>query len=346
MKKLLKKYLLKYSIIKKLRNKKIKIQEKIYEIIYNIENNTKVKLLLNPKYKKSFNEVKQNFHEIDYSKNDEFIKCLIEFYPFKDSYLDTDIGKKDFDSIMTRRLKIFRYSVVPWINSIIPIKQKKVLEIGCGTGCMSIPLAEQECELTSIDLNEAHLEILKKRCELHKLAINILAMDAVSIDNINTKFDIIIFSAVLEHLTYKERFVSLKSAWDLLKQHGLLIVIDAPNRLHYFDHHSSLLPFFHWLPEQLAVLYSKFSPRQAFADNVCNEEELARFGRGVSFHEFELALNIKINDLNIFSMQPFLKTPISNIASDEHKFINLMKKLADIPEGFYYEDMYIAIEKP
>jgi len=71
-------------------------------------------------------------------------------------------------------------------------------------------------------------------------------------------FNFIIFYASLEHMT------SLVNAWSLLSNNGVLCVIEAPNRLWYFDSHTSGLPFYYWLPDEIAIKYSRFSSRRKF----------------------------------------------------------------------------------
>jgi S-adenosylmethionine-dependent methyltransferase len=96
-------------------------------------------------------------------------------------------------------------------------------------------------------------------------------------------------------MTYEERLLSLKAAWSLLGSGCLLAIIESPNRLWYFDDHTSNLPFYHWLPDELALEFLKRS-RNYYFDPVferfdeTSQIELIRRGRGVSFHEFELAL--------------------------------------------------------
>ena len=103
-----------------------------------------------------------------------------------------------------------------------------------------------------------------------------------------TKFDVIIFFASLEHMTISERLLSLKGTWDMLTDEGLLVIVETPNRLWYVDSHTSFLPFFHWLPNELAFAYSKFSSRDGFRDlyneyNETSNEHFLRRGRGGKF---------------------------------------------------------------
>jgi len=96
----------------------------------------------------------------------------------------------------------------------------------------------------------------------------------------------VIFFASLEHMTHSERQRSLRAAWQLLADGGILCVIEAPNRLWLFDDHTADLPFFHWLPDEIALEYLKQTPRyQAAAFDTTSEGaklELSRRGRGVS----------------------------------------------------------------
>ena len=200
--------------------------------------------------------------------------------------------------------------------------------------------------MTGIDVNAIYIESAKKRCDLYGLSANILAMNATEINKINEKFNLILFSASLEHMTYKERIVSLKLAWDMLENNGFLVVIETPNRLYYFDGHSSLLPFYHWLPDQIAMQYSKFSPREECVNSSSDEIKFIRFGRGASFHEFEIALNTRCSDLETNCMQSFKKTFITNIVSKEYKYNKFLRKLGPqkVSDGFYYSNLYIAIK--
>jgi hypothetical protein len=111
--------------------------------------------------------------------------------------------------------------------------------------------------------------------------------------------DAVLFYAVLEHQTFGERIESLQRCWALLNVGGLLIVTDTPNRLTYGDYHTSQLPFYHVLPHDVAVAYAYRSPRAEFVESIGSaakqgpataEESLIRWGRGVSYHDFELAL--------------------------------------------------------
>jgi len=159
---------------------------KVFQKSFLLRVEGKINALFNPKYLKAYNKVKSNFREISDIDKEELYKCLRSIY-FKDNsaYLDSDVGKADMENHMFNRLINFRNKTIPWLNSLKPLKQSRILEIGCGTGCTTVPLAEQGCELMSIDVNEYDIEVAKKRCEVYGVKSNIFVMNAIQINEIS-----------------------------------------------------------------------------------------------------------------------------------------------------------------
>ena len=122
-----------------------------------------------------------------------------------------------------------------------------------------------------------------------------------------------IFFAVLEHMTWEERCTSLQAAWRVLRSGQHLIVIETPNRLWHTDDHTTDTPFFHWLPDEIAFAYSRFTKRGTYNEifrEISDEARVrfARWGRGVSYHDFVLSLNIPEDRLPVDSyLQLFLR---------------------------------------
>jgi hypothetical protein len=130
-------------------------------------------------------------------------------------------------------------------------------------------------------------------------------------------------------MTISERMKTLSEVWKLLKPGGILIIAETPNRLTYYDHHTSWLPFFHFLPLELAIQYYERSPRSEFKSRLqwsidydrslsnriwgstkrtykallqkeviyFPQMDLIRQGTSVSYHEFEIAFGSNLKDL-------------------------------------------------
>lgn len=199
--------------------------------------------------------------------------------------------------------------VMPWIEAAIPdLSQRVVLEVGCGNGASTAPIAMKAKHVHAFDIDGASLEVARKRCAALRINnISIFERDTSWIDSywqdhrsICGSVDVIYAYALLEHLMPLERIKFLQAAWRHLPIGGHLIIIECPNRLHWFDWHSSQLAFADALPSEIAFLYNGISDRSNIWPSVkaqdvkqipeCDREQLYRWGRGASYHEFVLAL--------------------------------------------------------
>ena len=252
------------------------------------------------------------------------------------------------------RLASDRNLVVPWLDNASPLKDKRILEIGCGTGSSTVAIAEQGAEITGIDIDEGALSVAKDRVKAYGLQAEcrLLSSDKLSEAFCDNIFDSIIFFACLEHMTIEERLTSLKDAFKMLPAGGLLVIVETPNRLWYFDEHTSRLPFFHWLPDELAFRYSKFSNRNNFRELYKEytpdaKKHFLRRGRGMSFHELELAV-CPAQDIDVISsLSTFQKVRYKLSKSGvERKYKSfLMNIYPGIHEGFFDNYLYLIIKK-
>jgi len=280
------------------------------------------------------------------------------FVRFPPDYLSTEWGKNDLDNHVLRRLDLDRSLIIPWLDAAKPLRDASILEIGCGTGSSTVALAEQGAQVTAIDVDESSLVVARERCRVYGLNVNFAHANATDVEELfaGRHFDYIIFYAALEHMTMEERLSAMMATWQMLSPGDLWCVIDTPNRLWYYDAHTSLLPFPMWLPDDLAFAYSQFSPRQNYRERYreyTDEAELdfLRRGRGVSFHEFELSmkplkeLRIK-SSLNLTNKRSGLLGLLKWRLSNDYRYISVLRRIApELHEGFLQSFLYLIIEK-
>jgi SAM-dependent methyltransferase len=65
----------------------------------------------------------------------------------------------------------------------------RVIDIGCGTGDLSLWLAEQGRTVTGVDFLEKPLEVARQKAADSGLAVNFLQMDAVTVGELPERFD-------------------------------------------------------------------------------------------------------------------------------------------------------------
>ena len=250
------------------------------------------------------------------------------------------------------RLDSDRRMIVPWLDSAKPLKGSRILEVGCGTGCSTIALAEQGATVVGIDPDASALAVAVDRCREYGIGAEFHAINSTSMTQVfgQGRFDTIIFFASLEHMTIAERLAGLRDAWEMLPLGGHLVIVETPNRLWYYDGHTSLLPFYHWLPNELAFRYAQFSPRQDFRgwqDYEAEKVDFLRTGRGASFHEFDLAIRPTATLRVVSSLSTFqgLRYKPQRSRLDRQYKRMLRRIYPAVHPGFCDDSLFLILEK-
>lgn len=264
----------------------------------------------------------------------------------------------DLHEHLTGRLHDDRYSVIPWLDDAYPLDGATVLEIGSGTGVSAIALGEQGARITGVDVNSAALSVAEERCKAYDINADFHCLNGAELQHAfsNRTFDLVIFFAVLEHMTLAERIASIRTTWDLTRRGGIWCVVETPNRLWFHDGHTSFENFYHWLPDQLATRWGTRSRRGIFSEALSTPEgidatDFYRWGRGASFHEFDLALGDSRRLAIVSNKQDFLRRRIPalftySLFSRARAFERLLESLEpEINPGFFRQYLDLAIRK-
>ncbi len=94
-----------------------------------------------------------------------------------------------------------------------------ILDIGCGGGLISEPMARLGANVTGIDAAERNIKIATIHSKKNKLNINYINKSPEQLD-VTEKFDIILNLEVVEHVENLDLY--LKSCANLLKKNGLM----------------------------------------------------------------------------------------------------------------------------
>jgi S-adenosylmethionine-dependent methyltransferase len=252
---------------------------------------------------------------------------------------------------LMHRLTESRNNVMPWVAEYVDLAKARVLEIGTGTGSSLVAFAELGATVDAIDINAVHMEAARTRAELFGVQASFYVMNATDLATLYEKnrYDLIFFSATLEHMTVAERLQCLREAWEHLAPGGVLCIYDTPNRLWYVDTHTTLMPFYNWLPDELAVPYAKRTHPGHF-ENVSDDFEIAaRLGRGVSYHEFELSFGLdpagvgkSMHESMCERFPPFRE---KWDASREKRYYDLLGDLVPLPGPWREEFLNLIIQK-
>ena len=99
------------------------------------------------------------------------------------------------------------------------LKGLSILDIGCGGGLISEPMARLGGEVTGIDASQNNIKIANLHSKKNGLNINYLKASPENLDTFK-KFDIILNLEVVEHVENLDLYI--KSCHKLLKKNGLM----------------------------------------------------------------------------------------------------------------------------
>ncbi len=231
------------------------------------------------------------------------------FSTWDQDFVNSPEGAAAVDEVLYQRQQRAETYAVKWISRFLDLSRANVVEIGCGTGAASIPLARICRTLKGLDIDGHSIELARLRAAYHEVRDNVEFLAVAPEGLLDAALgcaqdvDVFVLYAVLEHLTPLERLQYLRAMWDRLPDGGAIVVIDTPNRLTWEDKHTAYIDFFHMLPDEYVCDYADRSPRPFFEKTMRSldptrfRELRYRWGLGASFHEFELALTERLDEV-------------------------------------------------
>ena len=131
-------------------------------------------------------------------------KPLHKFNPVRISYIKENI------------IKTFKIN-----QNRTPLKNIKVLDIGCGGGLLAEPMCRLGAKVTAIDASEKNINVAKLHSKKNDLKINYICTSPEKLQ-IKNKFDVILNMEIVEHVEDVSFF--LKSSSKLLKKDGIMFI--------------------------------------------------------------------------------------------------------------------------
>ena len=159
-----------------------------------MKNNT-----INKKEIEKFSKIAQEW----WNPNGKF-KPLHKFNPIRISYIKENI------------IKSFKLD-----QRKAPLKNIKILDIGCGGGLLAEPICRLGAEVTAIDASNKNINVAKLHAKKNNLKINYICTSPEKL-RIANKFDVILNMEIIEHVEDVSFF--LKSCSKLLKTNGVMFV--------------------------------------------------------------------------------------------------------------------------
>ena len=141
-------------------------------------------------------------------------KPLHKFNPVRLSYIKKNIVKK-------KKL----------LNNKKPLKNIRILDIGCGGGLLCEPLAKMGAKVIGIDASEKNIKIAKSHANKSKLKVDYYCATPENF-KFNSKFDVVLNMEIVEHVDNVDLFLNKSSKF--LKNNGIMIIATLNKTLKSF----------------------------------------------------------------------------------------------------------------
>ena len=152
------------------------------------------------------------------------------------------------------------------------LKDKRILDFGCGTGATTAALATYSEQVCAFDIDEESMQICKRRISEHGLESRVQFYCADELDKGKDSmgtFDLILVNGVIEHIPLTKtglRKRIIRSLFELLRTDGCLYINDTPNRLLPVDFHTTQLWWIPWTRAGSECAYRRAVRKGRYSD--------------------------------------------------------------------------------
>ena len=138
--------------------------------------------------------------------------------------------------------------MLDYLNSVFTEEKidskSRILELGCGNGCLTAPLVQKGLNVTGIDISPTAIEWAKEKAREQNLKIDLMVGDCLDLPYPDNSFDLAIDSHCFHCIIGDDRRTFLNNVYRVVRCSGLLVIMtmcNDPNEdsvLKFFDRES------------------------------------------------------------------------------------------------------------
>ena len=151
-------------------------------------------------------------------------KEIEKFSRIAEEWWNPDGKFKPLHNFNPIRIKYIKENIVKDFNirsSSKPLKNIKILDIGCGGGLLSEPMCRLGASVVGIDASEKNIEVAKFHAKKSKLKIDYRVASPEKLKT-KVKFDVILNMEIVEHVEDINFFI--KESSKLLRKNGVMFI--------------------------------------------------------------------------------------------------------------------------
>jgi 2-polyprenyl-6-hydroxyphenyl methylase/3-demethylubiquinone-9 3-methyltransferase len=151
-------------------------------------------------------------------------KEIEKFSKIAEEWWDPDGKFKPLHNFNPIRIRYIKENIIKDFkirSSDKPLKNIKLLDIGCGGGLLSEPMCRLGANVVGIDASKKNIEVAKFHAKKNNLKIDYKVASPEMLKN-KTRFDVILNMEIVEHVNDIDFFI--KESSKLLKKNGIMFI--------------------------------------------------------------------------------------------------------------------------
>lgn len=134
---------------------------------------------------------------------------------------ETHLSDEEIDAYALSQLSM---EVDFLLSELVPLKGKRILDVGCGLGENTILLARLGADVTAMDISPQMLDNVAHIAKRYNVSCKTSLQDGKKLDFAPESFDVVLCANVFHHIENKEFF--LENVHQILKKGGIAVFWD------------------------------------------------------------------------------------------------------------------------
>jgi SAM-dependent methyltransferase len=135
---------------------------------------------------------------------------------------------------------------MPFVKGLVaalgPVAGKRVVEVGCGRGELSVYLAKQGAVVTGVDIGPNLIAAADRLADINGVQVEFRRVDIKALPFPSASADIVVGLAVLHHLSEGDLEATLSEAHRVLRADGIAVIAEPVENSRSFDFVQNLVP--------------------------------------------------------------------------------------------------------
>lgn len=203
--------------------------------------------------------------------------------------------------------KILRSKLVKDYENFLLTPKKKMIDIGCGAGWLSLNFANKGMNVLGIDVSKEQIEAAEKlRTKENEAYLKFICCDLINwdCDNYREEFDVVFVNAFLHHLPLIELELVFKKIDYILKSGGKVYMYEP---LEYVGKKNIVAEFIDFINNCFMIILLNIIPKVFKLYNTRHQKEVANGYKMASPHERPIDVkyleNITSKSFNILEIK-------------------------------------------